>query len=80
MLCGVEKHIANATQGVEKRLAKHGMEKRQVSVPHFDSTTFPFTFSKIRNAQRSDAVILKLLHSNDAYSLKIFRGVASVAD
>ena len=34
-----------------------GMEKRQVSVPHFDSTTFPLTFSKIRNAQRSDAAL-----------------------
>ena len=33
MLCGVEKHIADATQGVEKRLAKHGMAKRQVFVP-----------------------------------------------
>ena len=38
-----------------------GMEKHQVSVPHFDSTTFPFTISKIRNAQRSDAALLKQL-------------------
>ena len=51
-----------------------GMEKHQVFVPHFDSTTFPLRFSKIRNAQRSDAALLKLLQSNDAYSLKIFRG------
>ena len=62
MLCGVEKHIADATQGVEKRLAKRGMEKCQVFIP------------KIRNVQRSDAALLKLLQSNDAYSLRIFRG------
>ena len=40
----------------------------------FASTTFPLMFSKIRNTQRSDAALLKLLQSNDAYSLKIFRG------
>ena len=66
--------IANATQGVEKHLAKCGMEKRQVFVPDLASTNFPLTFSKIRNAQRSDAALLELLQSNDAYSLKIFRG------
>ena len=75
MLCaGVEKHIADATQGVEKHLAKHGMEKRQVFVTDLASTNFPLTFAKIRNVQCSDAALLKLLQSNDAYSLKIFRG------
>ena len=34
----------------------------------------PLTFAKIRNVQCSDAALLKLLQSNDAYSLKIFRG------
>ena len=76
MLCGVEKHIADATRGVEICLAKRGMEKRQVFVPDLASTNFPLTFSKIRNTQRSDAALLTLLQSNDAYSLKIFRGVA----
>ena len=32
-LCGVEKQIADATQGEEKLLAKRGMEKCQVFVP-----------------------------------------------
>ena len=40
----------------------------------FASTTFPLKFSKIRNAQRNDAALLKLLQSNDSFSLKIFRG------
>ena len=35
---------------------------------------FPLTFVKIRNVERSDAALLKLLQSNDAYSLKIFHG------
>ena len=74
MLCGVEKQIANVTQGVEKRLAKRGLEKCQVFVPYLASTNFPLTFAKILNVQRSDAALLKLLQSNDAYSLKIFRG------
>ena len=74
MLCGVAKHIADATQGVEKHLAKRGMEKCQVFVPDFASTNFPFTFAEIRHVPRSDAALLKLLQSNDAYSLKIFRG------
>ena len=68
--------IAEARNFVNIRKANAvlcGMEKHQVSVPHFDSTTFPLTFSKIRNTQRSDAALLKLLQSNDAYSLKIFR-------
>jgi len=51
-----------------------GVEKHTDSVTDFASTTFPLMFSKIRNAQRSDAALLKLLQSNDAYSLKIFRG------
>ena len=51
-----------------------GVEKHTDSAKDFASTTFPLTFSKIRNAQRSDAALLKLLQSNDAYSLKIFRG------
>ena len=37
-----------------------GVEKHTDSVIDFASTTFPFTFSKIRNAQRSDAALLKL--------------------
>ena len=74
MLCGVEKHIADTTQNVEKRLAKRVMEKRQVFVPGLASTNFPLASSKIRNAQCSDAALLKLLQSNGAYSLKIFRG------
>ena len=51
-----------------------GVEKHTDSATDFANTTFPLTFSKIRNAQRSDAALLKLLQSNDAYSLKIFRG------
>ena len=47
MLCGVEKHIADSPQGVEKRLAKRGMEKHQVFVPDIARTNFPLTFSKI---------------------------------
>ena len=43
-------------------------------VPDLACTNFPLTFAKIRNVQRSDAALLKLLQSNDAYSLKIFRG------
>ena len=43
-----------------------GVEKHTDSVTDFASTTFPFTFSKIRNAQHSDAALLKLLQSNDA--------------
>ena len=75
MLSGVEKQIADATQGLEKHLAKHGMEKCQVFVPNLACTNFPLTFAKIRNVQRSDAALLKLLlQSNDAYTLKIFRG------
>ena len=50
-----------------------GVEKHTDSARDFASTTFPLTFSKIQNAQRSDAVLLKLLQFNDAYSLKIFR-------
>ena len=61
MLCGVEKHIADVTQGVEKHHAKRGMEKRQVFVADLASKKFPLTFSKIRNAQCSDAALLKLL-------------------
>ena len=44
------------------------VEKHTDSAKDFASTTFPLTFSKIRNAQRSDAALLKLLQSNDAYS------------
>ena len=51
-----------------------GIEKRQVSVLHFESTTFPLMFLQIRNVICSDAALLNLLQSNDAYSLKIFRG------
>ena len=61
MLCVVEKQIANATQGVEKHLEKRGMEKCQVFVPYLATTNFPLTFAKIRNVQRSDATLLKLL-------------------
>ena len=50
------------------------MEKCQVFVPDLASTNFPLTFANIRHVQRSDAALLKLLQSNDAYSLKIFRG------
>ena len=50
------------------------MEKHTDSANDFASTTSPLTFSKIRNAQRSDAALLKLLQSNDAYSLTIFHG------
>ena len=57
-----------------------GVEKHTDSAIDFATTTFPLMFSKIRNAQRSDAALLKLLQPNDAYSLKIFRGAASVAD
>ena len=62
MLCGVEKQIADATQGVEKCLAKRGMENetRQVFVPDLACTNFPLTFAKIRHVQRSDAALLKL--------------------
>ena len=51
-----------------------GVKKHTVSATHFNSTTFPLTCSKIRNTQSSDGALLKLLQSNDAYSLKIFRG------
>ena len=50
------------------------MEKHTDSAKEFASTTFPLTFSKLRNAQHSDAALLKLIQSNDAFSLKIFRG------
>ena len=70
----VEKQIADATQGVEKHRAKRGMEKCQIFVPDLARTNFPLTFAKFRNVQCSDAALLKLLQSNDAYSLKIFRG------
>ena len=45
MICGVEKQKANLTQGVEKRLAKCGMEKCQVFVPDLACTNFPLTFA-----------------------------------
>ena len=68
MLCGVEKQIATATQGA--KTTTQGVE----TLPSLASTNFPLTFSKIRHVQRSDGALLKLLQSNDAYSLKIFRG------
>ena len=68
MICGVEKQIAAATQGV-----KHTTQGVEM-LPSLARTNFPLTFAKIRNAQRSDAAVLKLLQSNDAYSLKIFHG------
>ena len=49
-----------------------GVEKHTDSAKDFATTTFPLTFSKIRNTQRSDAALLKLLQSNDAYSLQNF--------
>ena len=64
--------IANATQGVEKRLAKWGMEKRQVFEPDLASTNFPITFSKIRNVQRSDAALCKLLQRKKEQSTNRF--------
>ena len=51
-----------------------GVEKHTDSAIDSASTTFPLMFSKIRNAQHSDVALLKLLQSNNAYSLKVFRG------
>ena len=71
------KSIAEAKNFVNIREANAtlcGVEKRTDSAKDFASTTFPLTFAKIRNAQRSDAALVKLLQSNDAYSLKFFRG------
>ena len=51
-----------------------GVKKHTDSVTDFASTTSPLTFARIRNAQRSDSALLKLLQSNAAYLLKIFRG------
>ena len=69
--------IAEAKNSVNIREANAtlcGVEKHTDSAKEFACTTFPLTFLKIRNAQRSDAALLKLRQSNDAYSLKIFRG------
>ena len=56
MLCRVEKHIADATQGVEKRLAKRGMEKCQVFVPNLLVQTSP---QHLQRFEMFNAVMLR---------------------